>query len=195
MPAGHELFMNLPELITPRLLLRSMSVDDAPDLFAYASDPLVSRFLSWDAHTTIDDSRRFLQDAVDAYAAGDARSWAVVHRADGRMIGTAGFLFWDLRANRSEIGYAMSAMYWGQGLMTEAVSEIVRFGFETMTLNRIEARCDALNRASVRVLEKAGMRHEGTLRQQFVIDGEYRDMQLYAILRQDWPGIDTGARS
>lgn len=191
MTVDRDLFKDLPDLHTPRLLLRKMSVEDAPDLFEYASDPLVTRFTSWETHTSIDDSRRFLQDVVDAYAGGDVRGWAVVCKADNRMIGTAGFLFWDQLANRSEIGYAMSREYWGRGLMPEAVSGILAFGFEQMNLNRIEARCDARNAGSARVLLKCGFQHEGTLREQFVRHGELCDMLLFAILRREWrPAAD-----
>ena len=183
-----DIFADLPAVETQRLLLRKMTLADADDMFRYASDPDVARFTTWEPHRSIDETRRFLEDALDAYAAGDVRNWGVVHKDDRRFIGTAGFLYWNVDVARAEIGYAMSREYWGRGLMTEAVEAIIRFGFERMRLNRIEARCDALNIGSARVMEKAGMQHEGTLRQWFVAEGEYRDMKLYAILRQEWPG-------
>jgi [ribosomal protein S5]-alanine N-acetyltransferase len=183
-----DVFDDLPTVETKRLLLREVCMGDAADLFRYASDSEVARYTTWEPHGSIDESRRYLQSAVDAQIDGDVRTWGIVHKGDNRFIGTAGFLFWDLTAQRSEIGYSLSRDYWAQGLMTEAVLSIVRFGFEHMRLNRIEARCDALNTGSTRVLEKAGMIHEGTLREQFVIDGEYRDLKLYAILRQGWTG-------
>lgn len=181
-----RIFSNLPTLTTPRLMLRKMSLDDAEDLFSYASDPEVTFFTSWEPHQSVDDSRAFLQQVVDAYAAGEVRSWAVVHRDDERMIGTAGFLFWDHVADRAEIGYALSRDYWGTGLMTEAVKRVVRFGFEEMRLNRIEARVDALNLPSARVLQKCGFQHEGTLREQYVRYGQRHDMMYLSILRREW---------
>ena len=69
--------------------------------------------------------------------------------------------------------------------MAEAVRAMIRFGFGRMGLNRVEARCAAENAASARVMEKAGMSHEGTLRQREFLNGAYRDMKLYAILRKD----------
>ena len=186
MTVDKDLFKNLPELQTPRLILRRMTMDDAADMFAYASDLEVTRFLDWPPHRSIEDSIRFLEGVMDAYAAGDPRSWAIVHREDGRMIGTGGFLFWDDIANRSELGYAVSRSYWGQGLMSEAVPEMLRFGFERMGLNRIEARCNARNMASRRVLEKSGFNLEGTLRESIVQNGELSDMLLFGILRREW---------
>lgn len=188
MDRQRELFSRLPQIESSRLLLRPVRIEDAEDMFVYASDPLVTRHTTWEPHGSVHVTRAFLKSILEGYAAGDVRNWAVVHRDDKRMIGSAGFLFWDQVARRAEIGYAMSRDYWGSGLMTEAVTEIVRFGFERMDLNRIEARCDSENTASARVLQKCGMQHEGTLREQFVRHGELRDMQLYAILRREWSG-------
>ena len=186
MDEQQRIFSDLPTLVTPRLELRKMRIDDADDLFLYASDEEVTWFTSWESHKAVEDSREFLQQVVDAYADGETRSWAVVHRGDDRMIGTAGFLFWDRIADRAEIGYALSRDYWGKGLMTEAVQRIVQFGFEEMRLNRIEARVDALNAPSAGVLRKCGFQHEGTLREQYVRNGQRCDMMYLSILRREW---------
>jgi [ribosomal protein S5]-alanine N-acetyltransferase len=66
---------------------------------------------------------------------------------------------------RAELGYVLSREHWGKGLMPEAVRAVIRFGFGRMELNRIQARCVAENTASARVMEKAGMTYEGTLRE------------------------------
>jgi [ribosomal protein S5]-alanine N-acetyltransferase len=186
-----ELFVSLPTLETNRLLLRAMTMNDADDMYRYASDAEVTNFTTWEPHQSVDVTRAFLADVVAGYADGEVRNWAIVHKDDGLMIGTAGFLFWDEVARRAEIGYALSRDYWGRGLMTEAVAEILRFGFDVMNLNRVEARCDSLNIGSARVMEKCGMQHEGTLRQQFVSSGELRDMLLYAILRSEWTRVQV----
>ena len=70
--------------------------------------------------------------------------------------------------------------------MTEATSAVITFGFEKMALNRICALCLTENTGSARVMEKCGMVYEATLRQYAQIKGSYRDLKLYAILRQDW---------
>jgi [ribosomal protein S5]-alanine N-acetyltransferase len=186
MSVDMDLFKDLPDLRTERLLLRKLSMDDAPDLFAYAADPEVTRYLDWEPHSSIDDSRRFLEGVTEAYARGEPRSWAIVYRDEDRMIGTGGFLFWDQVANRSEIGYATSRQYWGRGLMSEAVPEMLRFGFERMALNRIEARCNRSNTGSIRVLEKSGFKLEGVLRESFVQKGKLSDLLLFSILRREW---------
>lgn len=184
-----DVFSDLPMLETDRMLLRKMTLDDAADMYRYASDPEVARYTTWEPHRSIEDSRRFLQLVVDDYEHGDCGSWGVVLKADDRFIGTAGYLWWNRDMARAEIGYSMARDQWGRGLMTEAVSAIIQFGFERMGLNRIEARCDSLNVGSARVMEKCGMVHEGTLREYFKVDGDFRDLQLYAILRREWAGV------
>jgi [ribosomal protein S5]-alanine N-acetyltransferase len=177
-----------PVLETPRLLLRPMTPDDAPEMFAYASDPEVTRYVVWDTHRTPEDSRAFLEATAERYAAGDGLDWGIVHRADGRFIGTCGFVEHSPEHARAEAGFVVSKGYWGRGLAPEALGAMIRFGFEEMGLNRVEARCVAENRASARVMEKAGMAFEGTLRERELVKGAYRDMKVYSALRREWRG-------
>ena len=85
----------------------------------------------------------------------------------------------------AEIGYVISKEYWGKGMTTEAVKEVVKFGFDQMDLVRIQAQCFTENQASARVLEKAGMVCEGILRKAMYIKGKHRDLKMYSILRED----------
>lgn len=109
-----------------------------------------------------------------------------MYKGDGHIVGTCGFVNWSLDHARAELGYAIHREYWGQGLVPEAVRAMISFGFEKIGLNRIEARCIAENTASARVMEKAGMSYEGTLRQREFIKGAYRNIKLYAILESEY---------
>jgi RimJ/RimL family protein N-acetyltransferase len=192
MPSGlisakvQEILKDLPILETERLILRKMTPDDAEAVFAYASDPEVTRYTAWDTHHTIEDSRAFLELVLGKYRSGGEPDWGVVYKDDHRFVGTCGFASWEAGHARAELGYVISRGYWGRGLMPEAVRTIIAFGFEKMNLNRVEARCIAENVASARVMEKAGMTYEGTLRRREFIKGAYRDMKLYAILRSEY---------
>jgi ribosomal-protein-alanine N-acetyltransferase len=181
-----EISRNLPTLETDRLILRRMTPSDAEAVFAYASDPEVTRYVVWDTHRSIQDSRAFLELAVQKYKSGGEPDWGIVYKGDHHFVGTCGFVGWDVDHARAEIGYVLSRKYWGRGLMPEALRAMIAFGFERMGLNRIEARCIAENAASARVMEKVGMTYEGTLRQRELIKGAYRDMKLYAILRSEY---------
>jgi len=184
--AVEAVFGDLPSLDTPRLLLRRLTLDDAQDVFGYASDPEVARYTTWQSHGTIDDTMIFLNGAMTLYANGQVSPWGVEHKQDRRVIGTCGYVYWLPRHARAEIAYAIGRRYWNQGLMTEAVREIIAFGFRVMQLNRIEARCDVPNIASARVMEKVGMTFEGVLRQHMFSKGVYVDLKLYSILRREW---------
>lgn len=176
---------DLPTLETERLILRKMTSNDAGAVFAYASDPEVARYVLWEAHRSIEDSRAFVELAVSRYESGGEPEWGIVYKGDHRFVGTCGIVSWEPEHARVEIGYALSREYRGRGLMPEAVRAMISFGFGRMGLNRIEARCITENAASARVMQKAGMTYEGTLRQRERIKGEYRDMQMYSILRDE----------
>ncbi len=181
-----DVFGDRQSLETPRLLLRRLALDDAGDVFAYASDPEVARYTAWNAHRTIDDTLLFLNGVLTLYANRQVAPWGVVHKADRKVIGTCGFVSWNVRHHRAEIAYAIGHRYWNQGLTTEAVREIIAFGFTRMQLNRIEARCDVPNVASARVMEKAGMTFEGVLREHMFVKDAFVDLKLYSILRNEW---------
>ena len=174
-----------PTLETDRLLLRKVTPEDAEAVFAYASDSEVTRYVAWDRHRSIEDSKVFLRYTLRKYESGGEPNWAIVYKGNQRFIGTCGFAGWEADHARAEIGYVSRREYWGRGLIPEAVRATIRFGFENMGLNRIEARCIAENTASARVMEKAGMLYEGTLRQREFIKGAYRDIKLYAILKSE----------
>ena len=183
-----EVLKDLPTLETERLILRKMVLNDAEAVFAYASNSEVSRYTLWETHRSIEDSRAFLEFATQKYGNGGEPDWGIVYRGNGCLVGACGLVNWEAEHARAEVGFVLSREYWGRGLMSEAVRAILRFGFERMNLNRIEARCIAENAASARVMEKAGMVYEGTLRQREYIKGTYRDIKLYAILKKGFPG-------
>lgn len=180
-------FPDLPEIETPRLLLRKLSVADANDLLGYAADPQVSRFTSWDQYASIADAHRFIHWAMDRYQRKLEAPWGIELKSEEKLIGTLGFSDFVAQNERAEVNYAISAKYWGQGLTPEALEHAIAFGFTTLQLHRIEARCMPENVASARVMEKVGMKYEGTMRHALRAKNAWHDLLLYAILRNEWP--------
>lgn len=158
---------------------------DAQDIFAYSRDPEVSRHVLWDAHRSIQDSKDYLRYVIRQYRQNEPGNWGIELLETGHLIGTIGFMWWNKENRSAEVGYSLSRAYWNQGLMTEALREVIRFGFAQMHLNRVEAQHEIANPASGRVMEKAGMRKEGELRGRLYNKGKYVDVALYAILRDD----------
>ena len=181
-----EWFGEFPALETKRLLLRKITLDDAPAVFAYASDPQVPLYMPWAPHQSIAETYEYLAHVIDRYQQGWPGPWGIVHKGDAKLIGTCAYGSWEREHRRAEIGYVLHRGYWGQGYMTEVVRAIVDFGFKRMGLNRIEARCEAPNVGSARVMEKIGMSYEGLLREQMYEKNRFRDMKIYSILRREW---------
>ena len=94
---------------------------------------------------------------------------------------------WLNTENRSaEVGYSLAREYWNQGFMTEALRAVLDLAFRKLNLHRVEAQHETDNPASGRVMLKAGMRHEGTMRGRLFNKGRFVDVDVYAILREDW---------
>lgn len=181
-----ERFRRLPVLETPRLILRKVRRGDAPDLFAYARDPEVSRHVLWTAHQSLADSRAFISQLRRQYRRGLPASFGIEEKESGCLIGTIGFMNLNPEHLWAEVGYSLARSRWNRGLMTEALTEVLRFSFEELGLNRVEAIHETDNPASGRVMEKAGMKPEGTLRKRVLNKGHFSDVRMWAVLKEDW---------
>ena len=176
----------MPTLETPRLRLRKLSMRDAQDIFDYSQDPQVARYVLWEAQTSLSEARSYIRFMLRKYRLGEPASWGIEWKETGRIIGTIGFM-WIQRDNAAaEVGYSLSRAYWNRGIMTEALRALLRYGFRSMNLNRIEAQHETENPASGAVMRKCGMQREGLLRQRLLNKGRFVDVELYAILRKDF---------
>jgi ribosomal-protein-alanine N-acetyltransferase len=179
------IFGDLPQLETQRLILRKLTPGDASDIFDYASDPEVTKYLLWNTHQTVSDSLAFVSAALARYDTGAPAPWGIVLKNEGKIIGTCDYISVRETHSRAEIGYALSRKYWGRGIMTEAVRKVIDYGFRVKNFNRIQAVCDVPNIGSARVLEKAGMTFEGILREYMIHNGA-RSVKMYSILKNEW---------
>jgi ribosomal-protein-alanine N-acetyltransferase len=98
-----DVFSDLPQLETNSLILRKITLDDAQDMFAYASDPEVSHHTTWDSHKTIDDSTHFLKMVSQSYANQEVAPWGMVYKENNQFIGTCGYGRWLPQHHRAEI--------------------------------------------------------------------------------------------
>ena len=181
-----ELFRRLPEITTPRLLLRKFKRGDVRDIFAYASDPEVTLYTPWEHHRELKTTRKFLDSILAAYRQGRPAPWAIVLRGKDRLIGAIGVRNWAIEHSRAEVGYVLAREHWGKGYASEALGAVLAFGFSRMELNRIEAKCVPENKGSIRVVEKSGLRREGMLREVEFCKGKYEDLNLYSILKREF---------
>lgn len=174
------------QLATLRLLLRPFAAPDAPRLVALAGNYEVARNTLNIPHPyTEEDAQTWLRLTQQHREQGTAHQFALELRATGEFIGGMG-LGLAPRHDRAEVGYWLGQPYWGQGLATEALGAVLRYGFETLKLNKIYATHHASNLASGRVMTKNGLVLEGRLAQHVQRDGEYLDLWQYGLLRRDY---------
>ncbi len=180
-----EIYGQLPSLETKRLLLRKLTLEDTSDMHDFTSDSIVSKYVSWDPHTSLADTKSYLHYVIKQYENRQIAPWGLEYKENGKLIGTIDFVYWDPKNQTAEIGYAISRQYWGAGITTEAAAAVLSFGFDQMDLIRIQARCLSQNIASQRVMEKCGMTYEGTIRKGLLVKGVHRDLKLYSILSEE----------
>jgi RimJ/RimL family protein N-acetyltransferase len=178
-------------LRTERLELRPFIDDDLDALFDMQSDEAMTRYLYWGPRSR-DEVREQLERIKQLTAIddeGDAIRLAAVLPETGAVVGDVG-LWRTSRAHAAgEIGYALHPAHHGHGYATEACEALLRAGFEVLGLHRIVASADARNKASVRVMERLGMRREAHLRENELVKGEWTDEVIYAMLVAEWqPG-------
>ena len=176
----------MPTLETPRLRLRRLTMRDAMDIYSYGCDPQVAKYVLWDAYTSVSEARGYLRYMLRKYRLGEPASWGIEWKATRQIIGTIGFMWIQHDNSSAEVGYSLSRVFWNQGIMTEALQELIRYGFRSLNLNRIEAQHETDNPASGAVMRKCGMTKEGTLRQRLFNKGKYVDVDIYSILRKEY---------
>lgn len=170
---------------TERLVLRRFTMDDAQVMYDnWASDPEVTKFLTWPAHSSVEVTRAVLRDWVAGYENEDFYVWAI--ELEGAPIGSISVVSHNDRAELVHIGYCIGKKWWHRGVMSEALAVLIRFFFEEVGVNRIECRHDPNNPHSGNVMRKCGMKYEGTLRQSDWNNQGICDASWYAILRSEW---------
>lgn len=178
--------IEVPIINTERLLLRKISVEDAENIFDYASDEIVNTFMPWKTHKTINDAFDFIKISEELFITSDNIDWAIELKEEKKMIGGISIRSWNNQNRCADVGYVLSRKYWNKGITSEALKAVINFCFTKLSLNRVEAHCDENNFASQKVLEKAGMKYEGTLREKVLIKDKFVNMRFYSILKSEF---------
>ena len=176
-------------LETKRLILRRFTVRDADAMYTnWASDPEVTRYLTWPAHAGVETSRAVLADWTAAYAQESCYQWAIVlkDRAD-EPVGSIGAVDVSDDIAAVQIGYCLGRRWWHQGIMSEALGAVMDFFFDAVGCNRVAGRHDPRNPHSGMVMQKCGMKYEGTQRSADRNNQGICDTSWYALLRAERP--------
>lgn len=174
-------------LETARTLLRPFQITDGEALYAFSRDPRVADAAGWPPHESVEDSQRIIVSVFSA-----PNRFAVVEKGSGKVIGSAGYTARQRGgiAASDEIGYALHPDWWGRGIMTEVVRELIRFGFEERGLEAIWCSHYIDNIASQRVIQKCGF---SFVSQEILSDGNGEHLTcIYVLLHQQWEGGGNG---
>jgi RimJ/RimL family protein N-acetyltransferase len=176
-------------LQTPRLALRPLVHADEAALFAIFSDREVMRYWSTVPWRSMQFAEEFVRNDIAAMERGDYLRLGLARRDDATLIGMCTLFGFVEQCRRCEIGFGLARAAWGQGYAHEALARLLRFGFEELGLNRVEADIDPRNAASARTLAGLGFRKEGLLRERWIVDGAVSDSELLGLLRRDWEAV------
>jgi len=174
-------------LETERLILRKFNEKDAPAVFQnWASDDAVTKFLTWPTHKAVEQSAGYVEFCLNSYSEADSYQWGIELKESGVLFGNTSVVKINEDLEALELGYVIGRDYWGNGYMTEAVKSVIAFLFEEVGANRIAARHDTNNPNSGRVMQKAGMKYEGTFRQFDWNNQGVVDCAVYSILKREY---------
>lgn len=176
------------DIKTERLLLRRFKISDAEAMFNnWANDSDVTKYLIWQPHGSIDVTKQIINDWVDSYDNDDSYNWAIVLKENGGiLVGSISVVSKNDEVGSVHIGYCMGKAWWHRGIMTEALTAVIKFFFEEVGVNRVDSRHDSKNPHSGGVMKKSGMKYEGTLRQADKNNLGICDACYYGILKSEW---------
>jgi len=179
-------FARFPSLTTRRLYLRHILPGDAEALFAILSDDEAMEFYGNEPHQSLDETRELIRQIEGRYTRKEALRWGITLQGEDRLIGSCSLFHFNAGFTCAETGYELNRAFWGKGIMTEAMTAVLTFGFSELGLHRVEAIIEIANERSKGLLLKLGFTYEGNLRQRFPFRGHFEDEHFFGLLKDEW---------
>ena len=168
-------------IATERLTLRRFTIEDAENMYYnWASDPEVTRYLTWQPHKSVEETAEILQQWEAGYSKNEFYQWAIELNDIEQPIGSISVVSLNEDVQSAELGYCIGKSWWHQGYTTEAVEAVIRFLMAEVGAGRVWSQHDVANPNSGEVMKKAGMDYEGTLRQSLKDNQGIVDSAIYA---------------
>lgn len=171
---------------TERLILRKFEITDAEDMYKnYCSNENVAKYVRWTAHKSLNETKAYLENVLlPRYNEEICYCWAIVLKETNEVIGCIDVCELGNKNLSAMLGWCLSEKYWGQGLMPEA-GKVVRDYLFSEGIVRIWAKHNVVNKKSGRVMQKIGMKYEGTsIKSDFDNQGNLIDCDIYAIVKE-----------
>ena len=175
-------FNPFPQLSSQQLLLREIQDADASEIFALRSNKKVMEFFDQPLAASVNDAFALIQKIKTSCNNNEGITWAITLTNNPKLIGTIGFWRIAKEHYRAEIGYMLHPSYQQKGLMQEALTAVLQYGFKTMKLHSVEANVNPNNAASIKLLERNNFVREGYFRENFYYDGKFLDSAIYSLL-------------
>jgi [ribosomal protein S5]-alanine N-acetyltransferase len=174
-----------PILLTPRLLLRQIALSDANELFALRSNTRLMQYVPRPVATGVNEVQQLISEWLTATQAGHCLHFAITLKENNVVIGH--MLLFNIKPehSRGEVGYMLAAEHAGKGYTTEALQAMVAFAFGTLGMHSLEAVIHPENKASAKVLQKAGFVQEAYFRENFFWNGQFEDSAVYSLLQNN----------
>ncbi len=185
-----EFFRKFPEIELGNITLRDMRMSDQNAYYKYLNHPMVNQYLSdEDIPATEQEALECVKMWGSLFYKRQGIFWTIAETSTDKLIGSIGLSSWNFFNRRAEISYDIDHEYWGQGIATKALSNVLKIAFKDMMLYRIEARTMTGNAASQHILNKFGFKKEGALRGYRIIREVPEDIYMYALIQPDYPEI------
>lgn len=177
-------FTPFPNLETERLVLRRVNENDANEIFALRSNPETMKYIPRPLAKSIDDALEHIALIDAKIESNEGINWAITYKDNPKLIGIIGHYRIKPEHFRAEVGYMLLPEYYRKGIISEAIKEVVNYGFNEMKLHSIEAIIDPENFGSARVLEKNNFVKEAHLKENEFYEGRFLDTVIYSILNK-----------
>ncbi len=187
--------MEFPILETERLILREWTDDDANSVLEIFGNESVVQYTADEPYE--DGMRRVIGSRVFFHEKNLGLTWGIFERKSGKVLGDIDFTYKDKRDFRVSLGCCFAPHAWGKGFASEALKEVIRYGFEDFPLfkvNRLEAGTDPRNFSAQKLLERLGFKNEALLRDYYFERGKFVDQHIYGLLRKDWAKNNVNAK-
>lgn len=175
-------FTPFPAIETERLLLRRVTTDDVNEVFELRSNPENMKYIPRPLSKSTDDALKLIAEIEDKIDTNIGINWGITLKDDTKLLGIIGYYRMQPENHRAEIGYILLPEFHGKGIITEAVNQLIKYGFEDLKLHSIEAVIDPENFASEKVLQKCGFVKEAHLKEVLFYEGRFLDSVIYSLL-------------
>ena len=165
--------------------MRPIEISDAKEVFYYFSKDEVTKYYDLDTFEDVKEAKVLIGNWQKKYLKKEGIRWGIATKEENKIIGSCGYHNWEKKHFKAEIGFEVAPDFWRKGIMIEVLQPILRYGFELMDLNRIEALFAPDNIASKKTLEKAGFVYEGTFRKSAFEKGRFCDEAICSLLKKE----------